>query len=1131
MTLVTLIRRSLSWYRGASIAVIVGFAIAAAVITGSLIVGDSVRAGLRRSALRRLGGIDLALTPPRDFRLSLIDDLQQAMAADDLDAEIAPVLQLPGSARSGGVNLPEVNIAGIDDRFAPLFSNDPFPAPEGRDVAISRSVAEALGLQTGDSLIVSVPQLGDARLDTLFASRDRSDTLRSIRLRVNRIVDDDRGGAYDLRGGIAPPRNVFIDRDFLASQVGLKDRATIVLVRLDRAEPVDGATLERIEAALRRSVTLDDVGLALVDSRTTNAVYLRNDRLLLTPAQIEAGRSAAKSIESTAVRTSVYLADAIRRSENENNASFYAMVGAIDRATILAAEGDDAPESIAPGDIWINTWAAADLDASVGDRLDIEWLLALSDGTYSTFTETFTVRRIIPLEGSAADPAIVPDVEGITESETIDEWDTPFPVDMDRVTDRDERYWDLHRAAPRAWIRPAAMRSVWRRALQHGGSGWVTGLRIDPGSVAVDRFQDRFAERFLERYNPADAGLAFRPIRRMALESARGTTDFTSLFLGLGMFVIASGLGLAAMLIRLNADRRASQTGLMLACGFTSYTVRRLLIVESSILVLVGAALGLAGGIGYAALTIRALTTWWRGAIGDTPVLLSVQTGSLVFGAAISLTAGLAAAAWSLRRQGRSRIVDLLQGGRLAALRPTRQPSRAGPIVLAVLFLAIVTVTILGTLEVISPVAAFFISGVLLLTGLLIGLRLRLTRLMARHTKRLTGSGVSLRSAAANRGRSVLVAGLLAAATFIVVTVAINGRDFSGIDVTQRPGPTGGFTLMVRSSTPIPVDFDAAPGRRTLGFTPDAEALFEGVRAWGLPVSDGQEASCLNIARPVSPRVVGVSEELRRLNPFRVTPAVDPPGDNPWSLLVDTNTDDGVVPVFIDSETAAWQLHVGLGDTFDIVDAHGRRIAVRVMGLMQMGVMAGELTMARESFRQLFPDQAAPRLFLVETPPDRVEPVADALRRNLGDYGVDVIATRDLLNRLIAVQNTYLSTFLTLGGLGLVLGSFGLVIVLWRNALERRAEFALMLATGFGRRQLAGLLVREHLGLFVAGIVIGTVSALVATAPHLISIRADVPWHAVTGFLVLLIGLGLAMCLAAAAFAVRGRLIDSLRKE
>ena len=44
------------------------------------------------------------------------------------------------------------------------------------------------------------------------------------------------------------------------------------------------------------------------------------------------------------------------------------------------------------------------------------------------------------------------------------------------------------------------------------------------------------------------------------------------------------------------------------------------------------------------------------------------------------------------------------------------------------------------------------------------------------------------------------------------------------------------------------------------------------------------------------------------------------------------------------------------------------------------------------------------------------------------------------------VENTYLSTFQSLGALGLLLGTAGLAAVLLRNVLERRRELALLRA-------------------------------------------------------------------------------------
>ena len=91
------------------------------------------------------------------------------------------------------------------------------------------------------------------------------------------------------------------------------------------------------------------------------------------------------------------------------------------------------------------------------------------------------------------------------------------------------------------------------------------------------------------------------------------------------------------------------------------------------------------------------------------------------------------------------------------------------------------------------------------------------------------------------------------------------------------------------------------------------------------------------------------------------------------------------------------------------------------------------------------------------------------------------------------MQNTYLATFQSLGGLGLLLGTIGLAVVQWRNVLERRGELALLRAAGFPARMLAILVALENVLLLVLGLGVGLLAALVAVLPHLIGRGAAVP--------------------------------------
>ena len=132
---------------------------------------------------------------------------------------------------------------------------------------------------------------------------------------------------------------------------------------------------------------------------------------------------------------------------------------------------------------------------------------------------------------------------------------------------------------------------------------------------------------------------------------------------------------------------------------------------------------------------------------------------------------------------------------------------------------------------------------------------------------------LALRSAAANRSRSLLVIGLIAAASFMIVAVAANTRNFSRMDYTRKDSGTGGFALRAISSLPIRHDFGTPAGRAALGFPPEDEAIFKGVKVYRLDlVSPGDDVSCLNLAKPTQPRVLWVGKDFIDRGGFSVTP-------------------------------------------------------------------------------------------------------------------------------------------------------------------------------------------------------------------------------------------------------------------
>jgi ABC-type antimicrobial peptide transport system permease subunit len=157
--------------------------------------------------------------------------------------------------------------------------------------------------------------------------------------------------------------------------------------------------------------------------------------------------------------------------------------------------------------------------------------------------------------------------------------------------------------------------------------------------------------------------------------------------------------------------------------------------------------------------------------------------------------------------------------------------------------------------------------------------------------------------------------------------------------------------------------------------------------------------------------------------------------------------------------------------------------------------------------------------------------VSRTLSRALEDVGLDLSPAPERLALFNTVENTYLSIFAVLGGLGLLLGSVGLGVVVLRHVLERRGELALMRAVGFRGRTLQWLVFSEHSLLLVLGLAVGIVAALVAVLPALGSPGTDVPYGSLVLTLAAVFASGFVWTWAATALALRAPLLPALRNE
>jgi hypothetical protein len=403
---------------------------------------------------------------------------------------------------------------------------------------------------------------------------------------------------------------------------------------------------------------------------------------------------------------------------------------------------------------------------------------------------------------------------------------------------------------------------------------------------------------------------------------------------------------------------------------------------------------------------------------------------------------------------------------------------------------------------------------------------------------------LGVRNAARRCGRSLATIAVLASGVFMVVAVSAFRKGAE--DTTARlDSGTGGFALLGESAAPIYEDLNSAKGREAYALD---DAAMKDVRVVPLRVRDGDDASCLNLNRAMQPRLLGVKPEdldapttRFRLKGFASWSAAL--GDSRWLGSPEPSKGGGGpstplgsgepshVNGIVDVNTLQWALQKKVGDTIEYRDDRGNAFNVVVVGTVAGSMLQGNVLIAERHFTERSPNAGGYRMFLIDVPAERAAVVSQELSRALQDRGLEVTPAARRLAEFNAVENTYLSIFQVLGGLGLLLGSAGLAIVVARNVLERRREFGLLEAVGFRAGQLRHLVFGEHRWLIVAALVIGAGSALVAVWPSLAEKAGGFPLREVA---LLLAGLALGCVFwtwIATRIALRGSGVNALRSE
>ncbi len=1076
MTNLGLIRRNLLYYWRTNAAVLLGVSTAVAVLAGALLVGESVRASLRRLVLGRLGKTDQVIASTGFFRERLATEI----AARGSPA--CPLISVEGfvTHQESGRRAAGVQVYGVDERFWRFHERQAQPLGD-RQMLLSESLAREIAARPEDGVLLRIGAASAIPAESLHGRKDN--TGRTIRFSAKGTLAEHQLGEFSLRPQQGDVRAVFVALRRLQKELEQPGRVNNLLV--SGAAPLQGP--------LRETFLLEDLGLRLRRLEKQDALSLESESGLLSDAVVETARAAAAATGLRASGVFTYLANTMRVGGREVPYSL---------ATALEGFGS-------AGEITLNEWAARDLGVRGGETLAMEYFVWTPENRLATRSAPFRVAKIVPIQGFAADPDLAPHYPGITDSDDLGNWDPPFPLDLKRVRPRDEDYWDRYRTTPKAFLSLERGQQLWQSRY-----GKLTSLRLTPITE-----MEAYRANLRSALDPLRMGLAVHSVRAQGLEASQGTTDFGEYFVYFSFFLVASAVLLAALFFRLGVEQRRREIGILRAAGFPMEKIRRQFLAEGAALAAAGSIAGLAGGTAYAALILYGLRTWWVDAVGTRRLELEIAPGALALGGLGGLLTALVCIGWTLRGLRPASPRSLVAGSGDDGPAARRRTKRATGFAFgaAAVGLGLLAAAAAGRLP---QAAGFFGAGALLLAALLAWQWTWLARPARRPVSAVAALG--LRNAAWRPGRSTLSIALIASAIFLLVAVDAFRRP-QRPDTRHPKSGSGGFPLLAESLLPIVYDLRTEAGRRELNLPALGDAGVLPFRLRG-----GDDASCLNLYRPASPRILGAPGELARAARFSFQSSLaraPQEKDNPW-LLLETPA-AGAIPAIVDANSMTYSLHLKLGQELLLEPTAVGPVRLRLVAALSHSVFQSEVLISEENFRRLFPDLPGYRVFLLDAP----EAATGPLEETLTDYGFDVQAAADRLAAFDRVENTYLATFQSLGALGLLLGTVGLAAALLRGVLEQRRELALLQAVGYRRRQLALLVIAENALVVAAGVATGTVCALVAIAPALVSRGGRLSVVSLALLVAAVAAAGMAASLAAVLAVSRSPLLEALRSE
>lgn len=1066
-------------YARLNMATVLGIALSTAILVGAFIIGDSVKYSLQQITLERLGKTEQVITAgERLFTQQLADNIEE-----NENVNTSAILRANGIAivDGGQTRVNKIQVWGIDENFGEFADSEKYQLHQN-EVVINEKLATILKLNPGDEFLLRVNKLSTFPSNTPFVSAEENTV--SFRVKLKAIGETLETGNLNLQNIQSSPRNIFINIDWLNKRLELENKANVILLS-GIPENIDQYKL------IENNWSLEDINLKIRENEELGYTEIISDRVFIEPA-IES----AKLPENPSSPVFSYFVNELKLRGKTTPYSFVSSVS----------------EGLQNNEIIINKWLADDLSAKTGDSLRVSYFEVGPLRKLIEHDTTFVVKEIVGINGKWGDVNLMPEIPGLSDAGHCRDWETGVPVDLNSIREKDEEYWNNHKGTPKAFISLEIAQNLWQNRF-----GKSTAIRFK------NQDKQHLSDQLLGVLSAEKLGFQIQDARTDGLQAASTGVDFGELFIGLSFFVLVAAVLLTVLLFKLFLNFRKNEIGTLNALGFTRKQVQKIFFAEAIILVIIGIGIGIPFSLLYNKLILSAVNSIWVDIVMTSIVHIHIEATSLISGGIAIFILSFAVITFVISRFLKQETIAL-QKNIQEDKKSRKNIGRWLGWSLVIVSVAAIFTAGISAGEVNPEV--FFIGGFGLLPGMIL---LANQYLVSLHKKaklgKLNFSGFVMKRIAQNRRQNVMIISFLSIGIFMVISTGVNRNDLTK-NADQNFSGTGGYLLFAETTIPVLEDLNQPEVADYFGFPENAEMEIAQFR-----VKPGDDASCLNLNRIARPQVLGFNpEQFNRRKAFTfITQTEDLNEQSPW-LSLKNRTTDGFVPAIADQTVIKWGLGKNVGDTLVYQNERGEKLTLKLIGGLANSIFQGNVLIDEQFFIENYPSVSGSNILLIDFNPDVVQ-LGEDLKRGFRNYGVEITPTAQRLMEFYRIENTYLNIFLMLGALGLLIGTVGLGILIFRIVTEKASEYALLLAIGFRKRKIYQLIFTEKLLVIFIAIVVGLLPSVVSAIPAATSmVYSSLVWIPLIVTAIVLISTLIWTALAI-YFAMRKNLVSLLREE